>query len=152
MALDANGIWQYTEAETNAPFSTVLNRLAGSVSAAVGPQIHDTGWVAIPTALGSPWTSTLKARRIGSRVSWKGEVSANGTVWGAIDNPQTLVSGLDSRFVPIDSVQFLAASNQANSSATQFRCVVQSNGLVVARCNVTNYAQGVALIFDYLVD
>ena len=152
MPLDANGIHQYTETETAAPFSTLLNRLAGSVSNVLGPVVNDTGWVAIPTALPSPWTSSLKARRIGSVVRIKGEVSANGTVWGAIDNPQTIVTDLDPRFVPVDSMPFLCASNQANSSDTQFRTVVQSNGLIVSRCNKTNYAQGVNIVIDYLIN
>lgn len=36
MPIDANGIYQYAEDETRSPFSTVLNRLAASVSTVVG--------------------------------------------------------------------------------------------------------------------
>lgn len=36
MPLDSNGIWQYTEAETVGTWSGLLNKLAGSVSTAVG--------------------------------------------------------------------------------------------------------------------
>lgn len=36
MPLDANGIHQYTETETVAPFSEFMNRLAGSVSDEIG--------------------------------------------------------------------------------------------------------------------
>lgn len=39
MGLDSNGIWQYTEGESAAPFSNMLNRLAASVSGVVGPYV-----------------------------------------------------------------------------------------------------------------
>lgn len=157
MPLDANGIWQYEETETAAPFSTVLNRLADSVSDAVAPHFPDTGWVNIAIALGAPWTGSLKARRIGSRVSWKGSVDPNATVWGAINNPQTLVdlspAGLDlPEFIPVDTEIRLLGANTANSAAVVFRCGFQSNGLIVARNNQTNYTFGINVHTTYLVD
>ena len=156
MPLDANGIWQYEETETAAPFSTVLNRLASSVSDVLAPHVHDTGWVNVATSLPSPWTGSMKARRIGSQVRWKGSVDPNSTNWGAINNAQTLVD-LNSdpdwvQFKPVDSMPFLLSANTANSSAVAFRTVVQSNGLIVARCNTTNYTFGVNLVCDYYVD
>lgn len=36
MPLDSNGVWQYEETETATPFSTLLNKLASSVSTQVG--------------------------------------------------------------------------------------------------------------------
>ena len=154
MGLDANGIWIYDESETAAPVSTVLNRLADSVSDVVGPISHDSGWVNIPTALASPWTSTLKGRRIGDHVTLKGTIDPNSTNWGAINNAQTLVdaAGMPDDLTPVDSVIKLCAANTANSSAVAFRCAVQSNGLIVARCNTTNYTFGIVIAVEYLAN
>lgn len=155
MPLDVNGIWQYEETETVAPFSTMLNRLADSVSDTVAPHVHDTGWVTIPTTLPAPWTSSLKARRIGSRVSWKGSVEPNSTTWGAINNPQTVVNNLSTthpEFVPVDSMPFLLSSAVASSANITFRASIQSNGLIVIRNDQTNYAFGVNVVCDYLAD
>ena len=155
MPLDVNGIWQYEETENVSPFSDLLNQLAESVSDTVAPHVHDTGWVTIPTTLGSPWTSTLRARRIGSRVNWKGSVDPNSTNWGAINNPQTIVSDLATthpEFVPVDTMPFLFSANTPNSAPAQFRANIQSNGLIVARCSETNYAFGMNVVCDYLVD
>jgi hypothetical protein len=157
MGLDANGIWQYDESETAAPVSTVLNRLAQSVSDVVAPISHDTGWVNVATALASPWTSTLKVRRIGDLVTWKGTVDPNSTHWGAINNAQTIANisagGLNlPEFIPVDTVPKLCAANTANSSAVAFRATIQSNGLIVGRCNTTNYAFGICLEVQYLVN
>jgi hypothetical protein len=156
MPLDANGIWQYEETEAAAPISTMLNRLAASVSGILAPIVHDTGWVTIPTSLPSPWTSTMKVRRIGSAVRWKGSVDPVSTTWGAINNPQTLVDLTSNpawaQFIPVDTMPFLLAANTANSSAVVFRATFQSNGLVVARNNQTNYNFGVNTVADYYVN
>lgn len=153
MPLDVNGIWQYEETETAAPFSTVLNRLADSVSDTVAPHVHDTGWVTIPTSLASPWTASMKARRIGSEVRWKGSVDPNSTVWGAINNPTTVVDLTAdanwAQFIPVDTHLCLLSANTANSAAVAFRVGIQSNGLIVVRCNTTNYAFGVNLHTGY---
>jgi hypothetical protein len=156
MPLDANGIWQYVETETAAPVSTMLNRLAGSVSTIVAPIVNDTGWVSIPTSLPAPWIGSMKARRIGSEVRWKGSVDPVSTTWGAINNPQTLVDLTTNPawavFIPVDTMPFLLSANTANSSAVVFRATIQSNGLVVARNNQTNYAFGVNVVCDYYVN
>lgn len=154
MALDANGIWQYQETDAAAPVSTMLNLLADSVSDVVGPHTHDTGWTTVPIALASPWTGSLKVRKIGSRVNWKGSVDPNSTTWGAINNPQTLVdaTSFPSWAIPVDTHVFLLSANTANSSAVVFRCGFQSNGLIVARNNQTNYTFGVNVVASYLVD
>jgi hypothetical protein len=155
MPLDAYGIWQYEETEAAAPFSVLLNKLAGSVSAVVAPHLTDTGWVTIPTTLASPWTASLKARRIGKRVSWKGTVEPNSTNWGAINNSQTVVNNLlatHPEFVPVDSMPFILSSSVAASANVAFRAAIQSNGLIVIRNDQTNYAFGVNVVCDYLVD
>jgi hypothetical protein len=154
MPLDANGIWQYEETEAAAPVSTMLNRLAGSVSDVVEPIANDTGWVSVPIALGAPWTGSLKARRIGSEVRWKGSVDPVSTTWGAINNPQTLVDATNfpADMIPVDTHVFLLSANTANSAAVVFRCGIQSNGLIVARNNQTNYAFGINLVADYYVN
>lgn len=152
MPLDSNGIWQYTESETAAPFSTVLNRLAGSVSSVLAPFVLDTGWVAVPTTLPSPWVGSLFARKVGSRVEWKGAIEANGTVWGAINNPQTVVAAFPAQFRPIDSKPFLLTSTVAASAHVQFRAVFQSNGQLVIRCSEANYSFGCNVVATYLAN
>ena len=74
MGLDANGVWQYTETETVAPFSAMLNRLAGSVSGKIAPLIVDTGWVNLILSSGTttPTGYTAQVRRCGNWVSVRG--------------------------------------------------------------------------------
>lgn len=143
MGLDLNGIWQYEETETAAPVSTMLNRLAGSVSNVVAPISHDTGWVNVPIALPSPWTGSLKARKVGNLVSWKGSVVPNSTNWGAVNNSQTLVDPIPANFLPVDSHTYLFSAATANSAQVAFRVSIQSNGLIVGRCNTASYTFGV---------
>ncbi|TFC94578.1 hypothetical protein E3T28_14850 [Cryobacterium sinapicolor] len=73
MPTDANGIYQYTEAEAvPATFSGFLNRLASSVSTVVGSilanltsingQLNDTLWVPITLASGATVSNGLTPR------------------------------------------------------------------------------------------
>lgn len=149
MPLDANGIWQYTESETAAPFSAVLNRLAQSVSDVVEPHVHDSGWTPIPIALPSPWTGSAMARRVGHLIEWKGNILPNATNWGAINNPQTLIDlTVDpdfAEFIPVETRLRILGSNVPSSAGDIFRTTFQSSGLVVARSNVTNSTRGITL-------
>lgn len=79
MPLDSNGIWQYEESESDvAPFSTFLNKLAGSVSDVVEPMVQPgpTGWTSSGVVAGtgvSLSTVQYSVDRWGE-VSWRGEV------------------------------------------------------------------------------
>lgn len=90
MPLDSNGIWQYTEVETAAPVSTMLNRLAGSVSTVVGPLVIDTGWQTIANASGSVVSSGFpcQVRRKGDWVyawgRWTRTTNIATQVWGSL--------------------------------------------------------------------
>lgn len=78
MPLDSNGIWQYTESETVAPFSEMLNRLAGSVSDAIEPLVTPgpVEWTSAGLVAG-PGQSLSSAQYMVDalgRVSFKGEL------------------------------------------------------------------------------
>lgn len=112
----------------------------------------DTGWVAIPTTLPSPWTSTLNARRIGNRVELRGAIDPNGTVWGAINNVQTLVNNLPAQFTPSANRVYVLPSGLPDSAGIVFRVSVASNNVIQGRCSATNHANSVYLNVSYLVD
>lgn len=78
MGLDANGIWQYDESESAAPFSEVLNRLAGSVSDVVEPMVQPGAipWTNAGLGVGSGLTLSSAAYTVDpfGLVSWRGEI------------------------------------------------------------------------------
>lgn len=111
----------------------------------------DTGWVTIPTTLGSPWTSTLKGRRIGNRVELKGEIDPSGTHWGAINNAQTVVNNLPANFGPTTSRVFILASGLPDSAGIAFRVSVTGSS-IIGRCSATNHASSVFINVSYLID
>ncbi len=150
MALDVNGIWQYTEGETAAPVSTMLNRLAGSVSTVLAPHVHDTGWITPTVAAG--FTSTLKLRKIGSRVTVKGLITPT-TNWGAINASNVVVAtgGITSDFVPPENLAF-TLTGSTTAAFVVFRVAWQTSGQVSIRCDTATSNSGVYVNFDYLVD
>lgn len=79
MPLDANGIWQYQESETDvSPFSTFLNKLAGSVSAAIAPMVQPgpTPWTSAGVSAGSSQSLSTVQYMVDrwGEVSWRGEI------------------------------------------------------------------------------
>lgn len=79
-----NGVWQYTETETVSPtWSEHLNKLGDSVRtaiAAVPPP--DTGWLPVATVPGVTVVQRVECRKIGSEVTWRGQVSGTFTLAG----------------------------------------------------------------------
>ena len=139
MPLDSNGIWQYEESETAAPVSTMLNRLAKSVSDAVAPLVTDTGWVNVSLASGITAISgyPLQVRRIGPIVYLQGRVQ------GLPANTQTTITGssLDAEFVPgVPTFDLGLIPNGALPSSQYARVFVQSNGNIGVRTNTNTDA------------
>lgn len=116
--------------------------------------VGDTGWVSVGDALPSPWISDLLVRRRGDTVELDGTFDPNGTVWGAINNPQDLVAtgGVPAHFRPNRTRIYTMGSDNPNSAGIQFRVNVQSDGGIVGRCNATNYQFGVRVHCTYLVN
>lgn len=129
MPLDTNGIWQYDESETAAPVSTMLNRLAQSVSDAIGPLVIDTGPVAVDLVAGITAISgyPVEVRRIGP---W---VHVQGRVQGLTAATQTTITDtpLDEEFRP--GVPTFDLGIIANSASTKARVYVQSTGHIGIR-------------------
>lgn len=127
MPLDANGIWQYEETETAAPFSAMLNRLAGSVSDAVGPHITDTGPVNVSLAAGITSLSgyTLIVRRIGPVVYMRGRITGL-----TVDTNNAVTSTpLAAQFRPGVPIQDLPMpTNSSTGVLTAVRAWVTSSG------------------------
>lgn len=149
MPLDANGIWQYTEAETGvAPFSTFLNKLAASISNKIGPLLVDSGWVALTLKAG--FGGTLSVRLRGNRVQLRGLVTPN-TSWagGMADNQ--IVDSLPATYHPVGAhVEICASASIADG--TVFR--VASSGAIISVRSATGggYTPGVYINYDYLKD
>ncbi len=71
-ALDANGIWQYGEDDSNTTFSALLNRLASSVSTALGLIKNNAKGIIATTAggtSGKAYYGLASAQTIGAGVS-----------------------------------------------------------------------------------
>lgn len=149
MPLDANGIWQYTEAETDvSPFSAFLNKLASSISNKIAPLIVDSGWV--PVTLKAGYGGTLSVRNKGGRIQLRGLVTPN-TSWtgGMADNQ--IVDSMPSAYHPVGAhVEICASASVADN--TPFR--VASNGALVSVRTSTGggYTHGVYINYSYLKD
>ena len=150
MGLDSNGIWIFDESEDVAPFSTFMNKLADSVSDAVGPHVRDTGWVTCTLVDG--YTGPLRARRIGSRVNLQGVVTPT-TNWGAAqaNNTPVAASGVPLGSRPSDNLVFYCAG-AAITTAAEFRVAITSTGSISVRCGAATHTSGVYINVDYLVD
>lgn len=149
MPLDSFGIWQYTESETAAPVSTMLNRLAGSVSDAAGPYIIDTGWV--DCALSANTTADTghmaRARRVGKWVRVEGRLrrdSGTGSAQLYCIIPPT-AGGYNLR---APRTYEIGDKNVTNATA---RAYVDENGGIRATGNGTG-AQYIFFSCSYMVD
>lgn len=81
MPLNNFGFHEYAPTDAAAPFDELLNLLVDSLTAAVGPYVADTDWVAIP--LRSGFTAVTgdppQVRRIGPSVHCRGAATGTGT-------------------------------------------------------------------------
>lgn len=125
MALDANGVWQYEETDSEATASDLLNLGMASVSTRINtlqadidgkePELGDTGWVAVPVGSGySAYTGyEPQVRRIGSVVHWRGGWDDTGLSASANHNDIGTVPG---GFRPVGNTFHTAVTNSADNS------------------------------------
>lgn len=150
MALDANGIWQYEETEAAAPVSTMLNRLAESVSDAVEPLVTVSGPHAVAAAAG--YASTLTVERVGRVVYATGALAPN-VNWGTAHTTSStavLAGGIPTDCTPAANKSFLVPT-AAGTVATFFRVTVTSTGSITVRCSTSTYTSNVVLDVSWLV-
>ena len=104
MTLDANGIWQYDEFEDAAPVSTLLNKLAGSVSDEIGPLVARQSQV-VPVLLMTNGNCHIWMRGDLVGLAWEARIGT------ATHN--TVVANLPSDYWPMWTVTINLVPNSA---------------------------------------
>lgn len=148
MGLNAEGLWIYDELEDAAPVSTMLNRLADSVTDVVTPLIGDTGWVALTLLAG--FGGTLFARRRASNVFIRGLVTPN-VSWGGGLTDNQICNTVPVQFRPVAAHVEICAS-QSPSDATYFRVASATSIISVRSPTGGGYTPGVYINYDYMAD
>jgi len=122
MGLNSKGIWEFDESESAAPFSTVLNRLANSVTAALGHASGDTGWTDTGLVYGSNWSSLggnfpVRYRIKGGVVYWNGLLRRDANLSGGqTSTPLTIPAGVRPNTNRIASCMSSATWSTSNTS------------------------------------